>query len=166
MAARIVGSICVGLAAGALATGYGLRGWWLWAAGAGLLGALWLFGYWRGWGWLAPVGLVGCVAASATGLLLKLPVGWMVTALVAALCAWDLQRFVISLETVDRVDDEGVLTRRHLGRLSTVAGLGVVLTVLALGIEVRLTFLMVFLLGLLAVWGLSRAVGFLRRESG
>jgi hypothetical protein len=165
MAARIIGSVCVGLAAGALATAYGLQGWWLWTAGVGLLGVLWLVGYWRSWGWLASVGLVGSVAASAIGLLLDLPAGWMVAGLLAALCAWDLHRFVVSLETVDRVDDEGGLTRRHLARLGTVAGLGLVLVVVALGIEVRLTFLMASLLGLLAVWGLSQAVRFLRRES-
>jgi hypothetical protein len=66
---------------------------------------------------------------------------------------------------VDRVEDERGMTRRHLGRLLAVAGLGLILTIVALGIEVRLTFLMAFLLGLLAVWGFSRAVTFLRQES-
>ena len=166
MAARIVGSVCVGLAAGAVATGYGLQGWWLWVVGVGLLAILWVPGYWRGWGWMATVGLIGFVSASAAGLLLDVGVGWMVTGLVAALCAWDLHRFVACLETVDRVEDERGLTRRHLGRLLVVAGLGLALAVTALGIEVRLTFLMALLLALLAAWGLSQAVGFLRQESG
>lgn len=163
--ARIIGSICAVLAAGALATGYGLHGWWLGTTGIGLLGILWVFGYVRGWGWMAYVGLVGFVAAAAIGLLLNLGVGWMVFGLVAALCAWDLHRFVLCLERVDRVVDERTMTKRHLGRLLAVAGLGLVLAVVALRIQVRLTFLMALLLGLMAVWGLSRAVGFLRRES-
>ncbi|HSR30069.1 MAG TPA: hypothetical protein VLY63_05845, partial [Anaerolineae bacterium] len=133
--------------------------------GIGLLGILWVFGYVRGWGWMAYVGLVGFVAAAAIGLLLNLGVGWMVFGLVAALCAWDLHRFVLCLERVDRVVDERTMTNRHLGRLLAVAGLGLVLAVVALRIQVRLTFLMALLLGLMAVWGLSRAVGFLRRES-
>jgi hypothetical protein len=166
MAARIVGSVCAGLAASAVATGYGLQGLWLWAVGVGLLAILWVLGYWRGWGWMATVGLIGFLSASATGLLLDVRVGWMVTGLVAALCAWDLHCFAVCLETVDRVEDERGLTQRHLGRLLVVAGLGLALVVMALGIEVRLTFLMALLLALLTAWGLSHAVGFLRRESG
>jgi hypothetical protein len=162
---RMIGSICVVLAAGALAIGYGLHGWWLWTTGIGLLGVLWVLGYWRGWGWMASVGLVGFVAAAAVGLLLDLGIGWMVFGLVAALCAWDLHRFVLCLERVDRVVDERTMTQRHLSRLLAVAGLGLVLAFVAMRIQVRLTFLMALLLGLLAVWGLSRAVGFMRRES-
>jgi hypothetical protein len=162
---RMIGSICVVLAAGALAIGYGLHGWWLWTTGIGLLGVLWVLGYWRGWGWMASVGLVGFVAVDAVGLLLDLGIGWMVFGLVAALCAWDLHRFVLCLERVDRVEDERTMTQRHLGRLLAVAGLGLVLAFVAMRIQVRLTFLMALLLGLLAVWGLSRAVGFMRRES-
>jgi hypothetical protein len=49
--------------------------------------------------------------------------------------------------------------------LLVVAGLGGVLAVLALTIEIRLTFFQALLLGLLVIWGLSRGIGFLRRES-
>jgi hypothetical protein len=163
--ARTIGAVCVSLAAGALGLGYSLGGLWAGTLTLGILGLLWLLGYWRGWAWIAPVGLIGCTGAAAAGLLLELRADWMVFGLVAALCAWDLHRFVLRLTMMDRIEDERAMTQRHLGRLLAVAGLGLVFAVVALRIEVRLTFLMALLLGLLAVWGLSRAVSFLRRES-
>jgi hypothetical protein len=168
--ARILGPVCVvlaagALAAGALAAGSRLPGWWTWAAVVGLLAALWLIGYWRGLQWVAPVGLVGFAVAAAIGLLMGLGAGWMVFGLVAALCAWDLHRFVLCLNGIEQVERGSVLERRHLQRLLAVAGLGSLTAILALRIEIRLTFLMALLLGLLAVWGLSRAVALLRRES-
>jgi hypothetical protein len=175
--ARILGPLCVVLTAGALiagaltgtgpvlTAGLGPQGRWLWTAAVGLLAVLWLLGYWRGLAWVATVGLVGFVAAAALGLLMGLAAGWMVLGLLAALCAWDLHRFVQRLRRVERVEAQGDLERRHLQRLLAVAGLGLLAAFLALRIEVRLTFLMALFLGLLAVWGLSRAVATLRRES-
>jgi hypothetical protein len=163
--ARRIGPLCVGLAVGSLAMGYGRAGWWDWMLAFGILGGLWLFGYWRGWAWMAPLGLVGFVGLSAIGLWLDLEAGWMVAGLVAALCAWDLQHFALGLQRVGRVEDGRALEQRHLLRLLAVAGLGLVLAVVALTIEIRLTFFQALLLGLLVIWGLSRGIGFLRRES-
>jgi len=163
--ARTIGPICVGLAVGSLIIGYGLGGRWDWMLIPGLLGGLWLFGYWRGWGWMASVGLIGFVGFSAIGLRLGLDAAWLVAGLVAALCAWDLHRFVLLLQEVGQVEDERALEKRHLSRLLVVAGLGLVLAVVALRIEIRLTFFQTLLLGLLVVWGLSRGISFLRRES-
>jgi hypothetical protein len=145
--------------------GYGLGGQWVWTAVIGLVGVLWLAGTWRGWEWVASVGLIGFVGIAAVGLWLGLGAGWMVFGLVAALCAWDLGRFVLYLKRVERVEAERELEQRHLQRLLAVAGLGLLVAAVALSVEIRFTFMMALLLGLLAVWGLSQAVGFLRRES-
>lgn len=178
---RIFGPLCILLAAGALvagaltasgldaagleAAGSGPQGRWLGTAVVGLLAVLWLLGYWRGLAWVAAVGLVGFTAAAAMGLLMGLAAGWMVSGLLAALCAWDLHRFALRLRGVERVETRGDLERRHLQRLLTVVGLGLLAAFLALRIEIRLTFLMALLLGLMAVWGLSRVVILYRRES-
>ena len=129
-------------------------------------GILWLFGQWRGRRWTAPVGLVCTVAAAGIGLWLDLSLGWMLLGAVAALCAWDLDHFAQRMRAAGRVEDAPALERRHLQRLLLVAGLGLLLAFLSLEIRIRLTFLVALVLGLLTILGLSRAVAFLRRESG
>jgi hypothetical protein len=153
------------LATGALALGYGLGGLWGWTVFAISLGFLWLLGQRRGWDWMASVGLVLFVSVAAAGLCLGVGAGWMLFGLVAALSAWDLDHFAQRLRDTGRVEGVHDLERRHLGRLLTVDGLGLLLGAVALGIEVEFGFGVAFVLGLLAILGLSQAIGFLRRES-
>jgi hypothetical protein len=84
---------------------------------------------------------------------------------VGALCAWDLDQFVRRLEDAGQVRDPGFLVRRHLGRFLPVAGLGLLLALVALQTELRLTLWTALLLGLLAMLALGRTVRYLRRES-
>lgn len=163
--ARWLGAISIGLATGSLATGYGLGGRWPWLLAIGGLGVLWLGGYWRGWPWVAALGLVGFAGVAAAGLLQELGAGWMVAGLVAALCAWDLHYFVHSLRGLEPAEAHSPLERKHIQRLLAVASLSLVLAAVALAVQIRLTFLLALLLGLLAAWSLGRVVGFLRRES-
>jgi hypothetical protein len=163
--ARAVGAICVVLAAGALVAGFAFGDWGLWAGAIAFLGALWLLGSWRGAEWISPAALVGSAGVAAIGLWLGLGAGWMVSGFMAALCAWELDRFSSLLRKVGRVDEQRVLETRHLARLLLVSILGAALAALALRVELTLSFAAVALLALLAVWGLARAVRFLRRES-
>lgn len=163
--ARWLGAISIGLASGSLAAGYGLGGRWAWLLAIGGLGVLWLGGYWRGWPWVAVLGLVGFAGVAAAGIMEELGAGWMVAGLVAALCAWDLHYLVHSLRGLEPAEAHGVLERKHIQRLLAVAGLSMVLAAAALTIQIKLTFLLALLLGLLAAWSLGRVVGFLRRES-
>jgi hypothetical protein len=161
---RRVGPLCLGLATGALAAGYGLEGHWGWTAVIGLLGTIWLFGFWQCWPWLASVSLVGFAVTAAAGIWLEVGAGWMVLGLIAALCGWDLHRFSLILGSVERIEAQRELEQQHLLRLLAVFGLGSLLAATSLTIEIRLSFLPALLLGVLAVWGLNRAVHFLRRE--
>ncbi len=162
--ARTLLLVGIGVAGGAYTAGYVLGSQWLWTPGIAILALLWLFGYWRGWDWIASLGLVGYAGVAVAGLSLGLGAGWMLLGLVATLCAWDLQRFVLCLDGVARVEAGQALERQHLQRLLIVAGLGLFLATVALTVEIRLSFLLALLLGTLAVLGLSRAVSFLRRE--
>jgi hypothetical protein len=153
------------LATAALSAGYGLAGLWPWLVAPGGLGLVWLGGYWRDWFWITPLGLIGFAVAAAAGLLQGLGAGWMVLGLVAALCAWDLHYLVRTLQALEPAKVHRRLEWSHIQRLSVVAGLSLVLAAVALTIEVRFTFLVALFLGLLAVWGLGRVVGFLRHES-
>ena len=153
------------LAASALALGYGLSGLWVGALPVAAVGLLWLLGQRRGWGWVASVALALLVGAAAAGLWLGLGVGWMLVGVVAALSAWDLGHFARRMAAVKRVAGARDLERRHLRRLLIVDGLGLLLAVVAHEIEVGFGFGVAFLLGLLAVVGLGRAIRFLRHES-
>jgi hypothetical protein len=154
------------LAAAALAMGYGLQEVWGGVAVAGVVGGFWLFGQWRRWGRVASVALVLMIGTATVGLWLGVGGGWALAGVVAALAAWDLDRFTQRMRMAGRAVDADVLERRHLRRLSVVSGAGLLLGVVALSVRVRLGFAAAFLLGLLAVLGLSRAVSFLRREGG
>lgn len=153
------------LAGGALALGYGLGGLWSGVLLSLALSVCWLVAFWRDWLWMSAPGLGLCVVVAVGGLLLNLGTGWMLVGVVAALSAWDLDAFVQRLRDVEWVADRRALERRHLMRLLIVDLLGLALAAVALGIELRLSFVATILLSLLMILGLSRAVGFLRRES-
>ena len=163
MAAKLL-LISTIIAIGALALGYGLVGLWTGAAFIMALGFLWLIGQRRGWGWMASAGLVFFVSAAAFGLWLGAGTGWMLIGVAAALSAWDLDYFTQRLSGVGRVGRTHNLEHRHLQRLLIVDILGLVLAIVALGIQVEFGLVTAMLLGLLTVLGLSRMVGFLRRE--
>jgi len=158
----------IGLAAGALALGYGLGGLWPGVAVAGGFGALWLFSQRGRRTWPAAALLLGAAALAAAGLWLDLGAGWMLAGLVGALCAWDLDHWLRQMRGVEWNESSAArrlaLEKGHLSRLVAVAGVGLALGLVALAVRVRLSFFLAVLLGLLAAWGLSRAVAYLRRE--
>lgn len=154
------------LAAAVLAMGYGLNSLWSGAVVALVVGALWLVGQWRKWGWVGSVALVLLVAVAAVGQMGDVGSGWMLVGVVVSLVAWDLDRFVRRMRVAGHVEGIDVLERRHLWRLLIVAGAGLFLGAVALSIKIRLGFAVAFLLAFLAVLGLSRVVGFLQREGG
>jgi hypothetical protein len=156
--------VSIVVAAGALAAGYSLDGLWVAAPAIVCLGILWLAGHWRGWKWTAPLGLAGCTLLAAGGLWFNLGKGWMLVGLVAALAAWDLDYFLQRLRSVAQVKGAPDLERHHLFRLLVVVSLGLLLPVLALQVQVRLSLGVLMLLGLVAVLGLSQALRFLGRE--
>lgn len=157
------------LATSALALGYALGGLWNLTLVIVALGFLWLLGQTRHWGWMAFVGLVSFVGVAVIGLWFDLAAGWMLLGTVMALAAWDLDHFAQRLRYVGwdetLAERRRELERRHLQRLLSVSGLGLLLAAVALGVRIRFNFGIAFLLGLVAVLGLSQAISFLRRES-
>jgi hypothetical protein len=158
----------IGLATFALALGYVMGGFWALTVMIVSLGLLWWLGQARNWDWIAPWGLILFVVMAAVGLWLGLAAGWMLLGTVAALAAWDLNHFALRLKSVawdeTLAKRRRALERRHLRRLLIVNGLGLLLSAVALGIKVKFSFGAAFLLGLIAILGLSRAIGFMARE--
>ena len=125
---------------------------------------IWVLGVWLGWTWSANVGFVGLAGIAALGAGLGVsPVG-MLVALIAALIAWDLHRFLFRLDSSDYVIDRSNLQKIHLRRLAIVAGVGLLLGILALSVQLQLGLGWVILMGLIVALGLNWVVGFVKRK--
>jgi len=158
-----------GLVAICLAVAHAWAGAWPWAAASLGLGAAWVVGERQGWHLTAPLGFASSAVLAALSLWLSDEAGVALLALlavIAALCAWDLDGLAQRLGHFGYVGDQPRLEQQHLGRLLAVAALGLLLGGLALAFQIRLTFAPALLLSLLVVMGLSWAVFILRAEGG
>lgn len=161
---RLLALLCAGLATAALALGYAGQSLWV-GAGVGVaIGLLWLAGRWRGWDWTADSCLAGWVGTAAFGAWQGLPASWMLIGVVAALAAWDLDHFTARLRSAGAITPPAELTRAHLRQLAIVAGMGLLLGGMALGVRINLTFGWVMLVGALAIFSLSRLIRSGRNE--
>ena len=109
--------------------------------------------------------LAGFAGLAAVGLRLGLGAGWMLLAVVAALCAWDLEHLVERLSHpayAGSEDGREAVERVHLGRLLAVAAVGLLLGSAGLLAQAGITFLPALLLSLLALLGLSWVFSFFR----
>jgi hypothetical protein len=154
---RLLTLLCAGMATLALALGY--AGQTLWVGVDVAIGLLWLAGDWRGWDWTNDLCLTGWVGLAAFGAWQGLPAGWMLIGLVAALAAWDMGHFAVRLRGAGAITRPAELTRAHLHQLALVAGAGLLLGGIALGLRFKLTFGWAILAASLAIIGLSRLIG-------
>ena len=157
------------LAVLALGAAYGLAGLWLPAAAILILGADWLivrrvdrFRHPDRMAWV----MMGLFAiAAAVGAWLGTSPLLLTIGMTAALSAWDMDHFARQLGDVDLVVRQRKLARRHLRRLLVVDGIALLFAVLALEVQIRLGFGLALVLGLVALLGLGRIVGFLGEET-
>lgn len=157
--------INLGCATAALVAGYALGGLWIWVPLILCLPILGLLGQLRGWKWTPSLEFLFFAGLAASGLWLKLAPGLMLLGMIAALTAWDLESFLQRLEEAGKIEHRDDLERKHLIRLLIVGGSSALLAVSVLSIDMNFSFGLTLLLGLLAVVGLSRTIGYLRRES-
>lgn len=162
--ARAVTLAAVILSAGALAAGYAVNAAPVWLGLIGLLALAWLAAEWRGWGGLASVAFVLCVALAAAGVLLGRNAAWMATAVTLGATAWALGGYVRRVSRLPHVEARDDRARRFTLRLLALDTLGAVLLAAALGLRVELPFAAAVVLGAALLYGLSRVVGHLRRE--
>ncbi len=149
----------------ALTVAYALEAAWSWALISLCAGVLWLAGQRYAWRWTMGFAMTLCVALSAIGILAGMNADLMLIALMAALTAWNLALLTWRLNDNEPCAGTHLLVRRHLQRLVSVDTLGLLLAGAALRLDITFGLGVAFLLGLIAVSGMSRAVGWLRRES-
>ncbi|MBN1992239.1 MAG: hypothetical protein JW953_06015 [Anaerolineae bacterium] len=155
----------IGLATFGLAAGYALNARWGAVGIVIAIGLFWLVGQWRNWYPATVIAVTFFIGAAALGAGLGLSAGWMLFSIVAILVAWDLADFSKRLQKAGRVEGERHLQRLHLQRLFLVAGLGLLLGGIALNLQFEFRLGGAILLAGVVIFGLSRVIGQLRRES-
>lgn len=126
-------------------------------------GFLWLLAQFRHWTWFSSIGLLVLTGTAAAGLWLELASGWMIVGVLGGLFTWDLSDFARRLRYIPPREDQHDLERFHLARLMVLAALGLLLASGAMIVQLRFTFEWAIFLVLIAVWGISQLVSWLRR---
>ena len=156
-------TVSIVLAATPLGAAYALADLWIvatviWSLGLALALRRHKIGAAAAW-----VMVVVVSGGAAVGAWLRLNPYLLLLGLVAAISAWDLD--ALSRQVSDTDDVKPGLEGRHLRRLLIVDGIGLLLAGLALTVQLRLSFGLAVAAAIVALVGLSRAVGFLRRNS-
>ncbi len=157
---RVAFLLSLGVAELALLVPFVGKGAWGLAAASLSVGGLWAVGHLRGLS-VAHGGFLGFLTLGALGTLL----GWkepMLIGTVAALAAWDLDRFARRLRSVGRVEDREGLWALHLRRLLPTLGVGLLLGGIALEGRIALGLWGAILLGGLGFWGIAQLLRWLR----
>jgi hypothetical protein len=161
---RLIG-VCIGVATALLALGFFGANNRFGATISVALGCFWLVGLYRDWAGTAALSLLGFAGMVAIGARSAAAVPLLLMSLVAALVAWDLQRFLWRLGASGQVLDQPALTRAHLRWSLGVAGVGLLIGLVAPAIVVPLPFSATLLLSALLIFGVSRAIGWLNRRA-
>ncbi|GAB4468295.1 MAG: hypothetical protein Kow00124_02410 [Anaerolineae bacterium] len=165
MTPRALTAALIVMAVAALAVGYASAvGAAAWLALIAAVGAAWLVGIGLRQDWASPAALLITAGLAANGITTDLPPGWMVTAMILAVSAWNADNFHRRIDGLP-LSDRPALLRAFLIRLGAVAVLSGILAALTLGLELRLSFLAALILAALLVGALSRLVAALRRAA-
>jgi hypothetical protein len=154
-------SILIGV--GSLAFAYYNAGYEIFTRWLLIFGGLWLFAIWQRWRWFSSIGIFVLVSLAGYGLWNELSPAWMLTGALGGLFAWDLTDFLRRLRFATKTDDRRGLQRRHLTRLLIVALIGVTLFSIATLLRLEFTFEGAVLLTLIAAFGVTQLVAWLRR---
>ena len=157
--------ICIGLSTFLIVLSYAINQFWVAAFLITILGILWMVGYLKGWKWQTPVMFTLFIGASAIGLWLNLSQWLILLSMAGAISAWDLDHFTQRMRYAGLVVERPNLEKYHIKRLLVVNLFGLLLSVIALNVQVKLGFGAILLLGMIAVLGLNQVIIFLKGKS-
>lgn len=158
--------ISLGIVIAVLSLGFTQIYLWIAIGLVWLLALIWGVGFWRGWGWSENLFFVILVMVCGVGVLMGVWPIWCMIGLFASLMTWDLHRFIWRIRRAKRIQDEERLVQRHLQRLASVLGVGVLMSIAAMLIRLELSFGFAVLLGLLAVIALGQLIVAQNRARG
>jgi hypothetical protein len=157
--------VCLFLASLLLVLGFWLVVQEFWAAVFFLPSFLWHWGQRRGFLFLDSILLVVYTIIAVIGMLAGSSPILALLAILFALSAWDLGRFMTRLSLVENDEVETRIIRTHLLRLVVLLGIGLLLPLFTFSIRIEIRLGLALLLGFLAIFGLSRLVMSLTKES-
>lgn len=156
--------VSIGVATLGLLYGFFVSNHWIWVLLIATSGLFWVYGWLRKLEMLSSLLLVGFTALSVLGILINLPPFGFLIGLLAALSAWDLDRFEQRIRQAGKIENERAVVLKHFLNLAAVDGLGLIVGSMALLLRIRLDFGLVLLVGLVAVIGLSLVFNYIKRE--
>jgi hypothetical protein len=159
----LVSSIIISI--GSLAWGYAGVGFDNFARWIIILGIVWLVTQWQRWSWFSSVSLFFVILASTIGLWFGFSPGWMFSAAIFALFAWDMTDFHSRIRLMALDDNMRGMERRHIARVSLLSFVGLLLASIAMFLRVQFTFEWGALLVLVILLGLSQLVTWFRKQS-
>jgi len=116
--------------------------------------------------WTITASVVGISLLAAAGSWVGMWYGWLVFCMIFLLASWDLQWFSWRLIDAKKIRGEKQLVQLHLQRLLIILGIGLLLAMIALFVQVKFSFGIALLLGLSVVLGLSQWISIARRSTG
>lgn len=130
-----------------------------------IISIVWGIIIWRKWG----IGNSFCMLIFLLGIslaaVIEAPRFLILISLITIISTWDLATFYFRLIASPKIKHESNLIRSHLLRLFSILILGLCLTILTFGMQLRLKFWQVFLLGILLLVGLSQVFIQLKRSN-
>jgi hypothetical protein len=151
-------------AVGALAISFAQGGFLEAALVAVFFGGLWFFSQQQGMGGWGTILLFLFGVTCGVGFWMSLTPVLLLVTIVATLGAWDLDQFSQRLRSVERVDLDSGLGKNHLKRLFAIEALGLLAGLAGLTARIQITFWAAVLLVILALFGISRLVIFIKKE--
>ncbi|RLD02650.1 MAG: hypothetical protein DRI32_08540 [Chloroflexi bacterium] len=128
------------------------------------LGTLWTWGLLQFKKRMPIFGLILITLLAVIALFKNIPFGWSFAAALSGLLSYDLSNFRQRLRFASPTEDTKLLQRVHLIRLGVMTFLGITLSTIAMLWQAELTFEWVVFMVLVAVWGISLLVGWVRKN--
>ena len=155
---RTISLACAIMCTICLAAGHAVNGWGIVVMAAASTGlAWWLANKWPA-AWLPSAALAISMAWGAAGLLASAPSLLMILSATFALASWDLVLFdhILADDPIASTSTIALFQNRHYRDLALALGLGLLIVLVGRTIRVQISFVIIGLLVLLALFSIDR----------